>query len=488
MPKVALFLPELTLLAGALGAFGLSVAERTAARAWAWAVLAGAAALVAAGATLGLSGEPFFPGIYRVDLATQLLKVGLTLGLLLALLLGHDLRMVRPVARLDVPFFLMLSTVGMMMLVSAMEMVTFYVALEFAATGLYLAIAVHRQPRFGGEPAVKYILFGIVGSAVTIYGLSFVLGATGSPYFTDIAAAVAAGGSPLLVLGALLVLASLLFKLAVFPFHFWAPDVYQRAPQTIVTFVATASKLAAVGVLLRILAITTTSTDGSSRVLWTLAVLSMTIGNLAALVQKDFRRLLGYSAAAHAGYLMLAIGGAGGGVRSGGPGAGPETTAVAAALFYAFAYVFMTALAFVVVCALDRDGKRSRIEDLNGLHRRSPGLAFLLLVAVFALAGIPPTAGFAAKWFVFSAALELDRFGLVLIAAINSTVALYYYLRLVRAAYLEPPADDAPPLHVARPEWVAGIIAAGLTLAVGVFPGPLWEAARQAARGLGAGG
>jgi NADH-quinone oxidoreductase subunit N len=476
--KLLLFLPETTLLVGALGALLLSIAGRTTGRAWAWSLLAAGAGLAASLATLGLSGEPFFPGIYRVDFATQLLKAGLALGLLLSLLLGHDLRVVRPLARLEVPFFLLLSTVGMMMLVSATEMVTFYVSLELAATGLYLAIAVHREPRFGGEPAVKFVLFGIVGSAVTIYGLSLVLGTTGSPYFERIATVLGDGGSPLLLVGALLVLASLLFKLAAFPFHFWAPDVYQRAPQSIVTFVATASKLAAVGVLLRIVSVMTSPADGSDRVLWTLAVLSMTVGTLAALAQRDFRRLLGYSAAAHAGYLMLAIGGAGGVDGTGGTG-------VTAALFYGLVYVFMTALVFVVVCALDRDGRRSRIEDLNGLHRRSPGLAFFLLVSMFALAGIPPTAGFTGKWFVFSAALERGRFGLVLIATINSTIALYYCLRVVRAAYLEPPPEGVSELRVTRPEWVAGVIAAALTLAAGVFPGPLWEAARAAARGLG---
>ena len=486
MDKFLLFLPETVLLLGALGALILSIADRSTQAAWRWGVFVGAAGLAAAVATLGSSGEPFYPGIYRVDFFSQLLKVGLALGLLLATLLGRDPSMVRPLARVDIPFFLTLATVGMMMLVSATEIVTFYVALELAATGIYVAVAVHRDPGSGGEAAAKFILFGVVASAVTLYGLSLVLGATGSTYFVDVAAAFAAGSvgaegagagmavfgaSPLLSVGLLLVFSSVLFKLALFPFHFWAPDVYQRAPQTVVAFVATTSKLAAIGILLRLVGLASADPGALARVVWILAILSMTIGNLAALVQKDVKRLLGYSAAAHAGYLMVGVGGF-------------SELGSASAIFYGFAYVFMTALVFMVICALDRDGNRSKIEDLNGLHQRSPGLAFLLLVAVFALAGIPPTAGFAAKWFVFLAALERGQFVLVLIAAINSTVALYYYLRLVRAAYLEP-ADGRPAVHVRGAEWVAGATAAILTLAAGIWPEPIWAAAREAARLLG---
>jgi NADH-quinone oxidoreductase subunit N len=466
-----LFLPETVLLVGALGALTLSILERPARAAGDWAVVVGVGGLVAAVATLGSAGEPFHPGIYRVDLFSQLLKTGLALAFLLASQLGRDPRMVRDRARVDVPFFLMLATVGMMMLVSATELVTFYVALELAATGVYVAVGVHRDPQTGGEAAAKFIVFGVVTSAVTLYGLSLVLGATGATLFPEIAAAFAAGGSELLAVGLLLVLAGLFFKLALFPFHFWVPDVYQRAPQTVVAFVATASKLAAVGIVLRIVSLGAAGPAGLERAIWILAVLSMTVGNLAALGQRDVKRLLGYSAAAHAGYLMLAVGGA-------------SETGVGAALFYGFAYVFMTALVFVLVVVLDRDGRRTAIEDLNGLHERSPGLAFLLLVAVFALAGIPPTVGFAGKWFVFAAALEHDQFLLVLIAAINSTIALYYYLRLVKAAYLEP-ADGRPTPRLARREWTAGVVGAALTLLVGIWPGPLWEIARAAARVLG---
>lgn len=475
MSSFVLFLPETLLLLGALGSLVFSLADRSERAAWVWALAWGTGSLGAAAAGLGADGEPFFPGIYRVDLFSQLVKTGLAFGYVVALALNRDSSGIRPLVRLDVPFYLALSTVGMMMLVSATELVTFYVALELSAAGLYIAVAVHRDVEAGGEAAAKYVLFGVVTSAVTLYGMSLVFGVTGSTYFADIAArmgegAATARGGALLDVGLFLLFASLLFKLALFPFHFWAPDVYQRAPQAVAAFLATASKLAAIGALVRLSAMAAPQPGALDRTLWALAVAAMTVGNLAAIAQKDFRRLLGYSAAAHAGYLMVGLGGF-------------SENGLTSGLFYGVIYLLMSALAFVVVCVVDREGNRSSIEDLNGLWRRSPSLALLLIVAIFGLAGIPPTAGFAGKWFVFSAALERGQFVLVLIAAVNSTVALYYYLLIVKAAYLAP-ADGLPVPRIGRAAGVTGAVVAALTLVAGVWPGPLWEGARVAAREL----
>lgn len=462
-----LFLPETALLVGALAVFVLSVWDRSYRSIWTVALLAAGAAVAASVYTAPLAGEPFFPGIYRVDLFSQLLKVGLALGLGLVLLLCRQLDTVKVSARTDTPLFLLLSTAGMMMLVSGTEMLTLYVALELSAYGLYVAVALHKTARPGAEAGVRYVLYGATASAVTLYGLSLIFGATGSTYIDAIARAYTTGDSGILILGLVLTLGGFFFKLAVFPFHFWAPDVYEGAPHQVVAFVGTLSKLGAIGVIARICTIAFAQPDGLYELFWVMGVASMTLGNLAALVQRDLKRLLAYSTVAHAGYLMLGYGSF-------------SEMGLAAVIFYGLIYLVMAHLAFVVVCALGKDGSNPTLEGLEGLHRRSPALALMLLTAMFGLSGIPPTAGFVGKWFLFAAALQRGQFLLVLVAALNSTVALYYYLQVIRAAYVKP-ADGQEPLVVSGWYRVAGTLSLGLTLAAGVYPGPLWRLASRAA-------
>lgn len=466
MPGFMLFLPETILLIGALAVFIASLANRNYELVRSLGLLASVGALTAAIVTLRAGGEPFFEGIYRVDGFSQLIKAGLLFGLTLVLAISGDLATLRRDARLDTPLVLLLSTVGMMMLASATELLTFYVALELSAYGLYIAVALGRNRRPGSEAAAKYVLFGAVASAVTLYGLSLVTGVVGSTYLGDIAAVARDGGSLLLGAGLVLVFTGLFFKLAVAPFHFWAPDVYEAAPHEVVAFVATVSKLAAVAIIARLTVIVA---PASPNVFWffaLLSVVSMTLGNLAAIAQRDVKRLLAYSAVAHAGYILLGY-------------AALTETGLAAAIFYGTVYLAITVLAFIVVSAVGSDGSNPSIEGLSGLWQRSPVLALLFLIAVFGLAGIPPTAGFAGKWFLFSAALEGGHFTLVLIAAINSTIALYYYLLMLRAAYLAPAGERAP-LALRPSTVIAGAAAAAVVLVAGVYPGPLWALAREA--------
>jgi NADH-quinone oxidoreductase subunit N len=462
-----LFSPETALLVGALLVFILSVLDASYRAAWAVGLLAALLSTVLALTTAPHSGEPFFPGIYRVDLFSQLLKIGLAGGLFLVLLLMRELPSVRPGARVDTPLFLLVSTTGMMMLVSATELLTLYLSLELSAYGLYIVVALHRNPRPASEAAVKYVLFGAAASAITLYGLSLVFGATGTTYLAQIAEFYLAGPSTVLIVGLLLVLAGFFFKLAVFPFHFWAPDVYQAAPNQLVAFVASISKLGAVGIIARTCSLIGPSPEGMFQLLWLVAVLSMTVGNLAAIAQRDFKRLLAYSAIAHGGYLMVGY-------------VALSEVGLAATIFYGIVYVATVALAFVVVCAVGADGDGPSVEGLAGLYQRSPLLALMLLVAMFGLGGIPPTAGFFGKWVLFAAALERQQFWLVLIAAINSTIALYYYLLVIRAAYLLPP-EDRPPVEVGLSYRIAGYLAMAVVLAAGIYPTPLWMVARRAA-------
>ncbi|MCB9556780.1 MAG: NADH-quinone oxidoreductase subunit N [Deltaproteobacteria bacterium] len=470
MTDLTLFLPEIALLSGALCCFIASVADRSYASVWALGTLSAIAALVCSCLTLTFQGEPFAPGIYRIDLFSQFLKLGISGGLWLVQMLSRDDSSLRRFGRLELPFFLLLSGVGMMILVSATELLTLYVGLELAAYGLYISVALRRSLAIAGEAAAKYLLFGAASSAITLYGISLIYGASGTTYLASV---VVDGSSLLLLTGFLLMLAGFLFKLALFPFHFWAPDLYQAAPHPVAAFVATVSKIAAVGLLARALSLIGATDAPIGEVFAVLSVASMTLGNLAALRQTDLKRLIGYSAVAQAGYVFLGF-------------EALSTRGVAAALFYALSYGVMSHLAFVVVCAVGRSDKDPSLSDLVGLHRRAPLTAFFLLVAMFSLAGIPPTAGFFGKWLLFAAALERGQYALVLIAAINSTVALYYYLQVVRAAYVTPlPADVERPAEPAVGSQLAlktaGWISSAAMLAIGIYPAPLFELAQRAA-------
>ena len=477
MDDLMLFLPEATALVAALLGLILAASDASYRMVWAISVALGAAILTAAVVSLDAFGSPFFAGVYEVDLFSQVLKVGIAGGLFLTLLCGGDLGSVRERVRTDVPFFLMVSTAGMMMLVSATELLTFYVALELSAYGLYILAALNQAQREGSESAAKYVLFGAAASAVSLFGISLVFGATRTTYMADILAIVSglsASQTPMVAVGVLLVLASLFFKLGVFPFHAWAPDTYQGAPHQAAAFIGTVSKVAAVGVLIRVLSLVNPHVNDThiTEVLLLLCFLSMTVGNLAALVQRDLKRLLAYSTVAHAGYIMIGL-------------LVATRTGTAAAIFYALIYVPMTFCPFLVICVLGRDGHNPTMESLRGLHRRSPFLAVILLIGMFGLAGIPPTPGFAGKWFLFAAAIWVEGhyFWLVLVAAINATISLYYYLQVVRAAYVSPKGSEGDePVEVPLAYKVAGVVTLVAVAVLGFFPRPVWDLAAEAAR------
>jgi NADH-quinone oxidoreductase subunit N len=343
-----------------------------------------------------------------------------------------------------------------------------------SAYALYVLAALGKRSYDGSEAAAKYVVFGGAASAVSLYGLSLIYGATGTTYVAVIAAAPSATlMSPMFMVGLFMLLGGLFFKLAVFPFHAWAPDVYEAAPHESVAFIATASKVAAVGVIARVLALAVTDSQALITTLLILCVVSMTFGNLAAIAQRDIKRMLAYSTIAHAGYILIGL-------------MTLSHTGISAAIFYGVVYLAMGLCAFTVVCALGEDGESVTIDSLAGLHKRSPFLGALLLVGLFGLAGIPPTPGFAGKWFLFAAALEQGHFWLVLIAAVNATISLYYYLVVVKAAYTTDAAEGSE-LETPTAMIAAGAISMALVVYLGLFPGELWSLAEAAASAIGAG-
>jgi len=466
MGDLTLFVPELLVLLTAVVAFVGSIAGPRYKLVWAFTTVCALAAVVASALTLFAHGEPFFPGIYRVDLFSQLLKLGLTTGLALTLLLSDELPSVRRVARLDVPMFLALGTLGMMMLVSATELLTLYVTLELSAYALYVLAVLHADQKAGSEGGAKYLLFGAAASALTLYGISFIFGATGT---TQLGALAETAPTPLLILGIVMALSGLFFKLAVLPFHAWAPDTYQAAPHQVATFIGTASKVAAIGIISRVLTLGQEAAELKT-LLIVLSVASMTLGNLAALVQTDLKRLLAWSTVAHAGYVLLGL-------------MTLSEFGMAAAIFYGLVYLVVSFSAFLAVCSVGGDGQNPTLASLAGLYRRAPLIGLVLLAGLFGLAGVPPTPGFTGKWFLFSAAMEGGHFWVVLIGAVNATISLYYYLKVVKAAYQTVPGEAAP-LKVSPSYTLAAWAAMALTVVIGFYPGPLWSLAQGAARAL----
>jgi NADH-quinone oxidoreductase subunit N len=468
MGNLVLFAPEFCLLLGAFLVFACTAIGLSTRATWVVSTLAAIATLATTVVFLSAEGEPFFQGIYRVDAFSQVLKLGIAIALALTTAISGQQASTRAHARIDMHFFLYMSAFGMMMLVSATELLTLYIALELSAYGLYILASMHKNEGMGSEASAKYVLFGAAASAVSLYGISMIYGAAQTTYIAEI---LTVAPSAFMIAGVVLTLLGLLFKLAAFPVHAWAPDVYQGAPHEAALFLASATKVAAVGVLLRVMAMAVPEVEQLSTVLIVISVASMTLGNLAAIAQTDFKRLLGFSAIAHAGYILMGM-------------LTFTELGAAAAIFYVLTYVPIVFCAFLVASAVSQNGANPSIKDLGGLYKRSPFLALVLLAAMFGLAGIPPTPGLAGKWFLFSAAIDGGYLWLVVVAALNATISLYYYLLVVKEAYLSPP-DSRPSIALSPAYKVAAAIGLALIFFTGFYPAPVWSLAKGAAQALG---
>jgi len=469
--NVMTFGPELYYLAVALVFFALSLRrEAKVVTDYQVALVLTALGVVVTAACLFQQGELFFKA-YRVDLFSQIFKFALALGLFLVLTISHNLAHIE--ARLHAEFYLFLTTttIGMMMLVSSVELLTIYVALELSSYSLYILVPMRRGDGIDVEAGIKYLFIGAVSSGFMLFGLSYIFGATHTTYLSEILPRLPLlVASPIGVLGLLLSLAGFFFKLSVFPFHFWAPDVYQGAANQVTAFIATASKAAAVALLLRLAALGTSYGYGFAQALMILSIISMTLGNLVAIVQKDFKRLLAYSSIAHAGYFLIGI-------------LTLQETGYIAAVYYALAYLVMNFTVFMVLSEVAADGRDLKIAELAGLHRRSPLLSMSLIVGIFALAGVPPSIGFTGKLLLFTSAMNQGYFWLVLIGAVNGTISLYYYLKVVYAAYfIDNPA--LPPLQLSGPIRLLNYALIVVVLGFGVFPDRIVELAKAAVKAV----
>jgi NADH-quinone oxidoreductase subunit N len=369
---------------------------------------------------------------------------------------------------------LLFSVVGMLGLVSALDLISLFVALEIMSVALYALAGMQRERPESQESAVKYFITGAFSSAFFLYGVALLYGVSGSTSLARIAGALTARpGVGLPLLGAGFLLVGFGFKVASVPFHMWAPDVYEGAPTTVTAFMSAGVKAAAFGALLRVFGHALPGLRESWQpAVAVLAVLTMVVGNLGALAQTNLKRMLAYSSVAHAGYLLTAL-------------VAVPQVAGEAILFYLVAYAAVNLGGFGALGALSRAGREPlSLNDVAGLAERRPALAAALAVYLVSLAGVPVSAGFVGKFYLFSAAVQADHAALAIVGVVMSVVSAYYYLRVIVYMYMREPAgadDWAPVAPAAR---LALAISAAIVLALGIYPGPVLALARSAAQAL----
>jgi len=363
---------------------------------------------------------------------------------------------------------ILLANCGMFFLATGTDLVTLFVGLELMALCFYVLVGFLRGERRSNEAAMKYLLLGAFSSGFLLYGFSVMYGLAGSTRLRDIALAIQAreAWDPLVFLALATTAVGLLFKVSAVPFHMWAPDAYEGAPTPVTAYLAVGSKAASFAFLLRIfLGPLATVREVWEPLLAAVAVATLTVGNLAAITQTNIKRLLAYSSISHAGFILL-------GVVAGGP------TGLKGVAVYVLVYTFMTLGAFLVVVALRRQNLLGEdLEEMSGLMSRSPGHAILMLIFLVSLAGIPPTAGFLGKYYIFLALIETRHYVLAVIGALYAAVAVYYYFRVVRSMFVGEPVDQ-PPVASSYGLRLALGVAGALTLVIGLYPEPFLRLAQ----------
>ena len=390
---------------------------------------------------------------------------------LVLILTSYDYMAVQQLRAGEYYGLILFGLVGMCLMSSAVELVLIFISLEISSISTYILAGFRRRSATSSESSLKYFLLGSFATAFFLYGVAMMFGATGSTNIDAISAALNSGKVPLLAYVAMaLMFVGLGFKVAAAPFHIWTPDVYEGAPAPVVGFMSTAPKAAAFAVLLRI--IFEANAPGRFWLIWLSAVLSMTLGNVAALVQDNVKRLLAYSSIAHAGYMLVAF------------AAKPELGAPAV-MFYTAAYAAMNVGAFAVVSHLANENERYvTLENYAGLGRSSPILAGTLTIFLISLIGIPITGGFFAKFFVFSAALQSNLVWLTIIGVINSAIGAYYYLKIIVVMYMREAREEVPVLPIPLALRAALALTLAATVYLGVVPGRMLTFVQQSAQQL----
>jgi len=402
-----ILLPELYMLLFSVTFLFMSLGKRRG-NLFAWAQRLSLLAFLISLGSITRSGE-LFSGAYKVDLFSQVFKVLLSCGFCLVIFMLDKKEEVEEGYLAEYFMFLGFSALGLMMLVSSVELISIVISLELSSYSLYVIVPLRKaQTKIQLEASMKYLFFGAISTGIMLYGMGYLYGISHSTFISDIIPVLPQFlHQPIGVLALVFTLTGFFFKLSLFPFHFWSPDVYEGASNTTTTFIATVPKIAAAALLLRITMLASSASSQFVNILMILSALSMTFGNLVGLVQKDIKRLLAYSGIAHAGYVMIGI-------------LALSKDGNVSAIYYMAVYLFMNLACFYIVVLLSQ---------------RAPLLAFTLAVSAFSLAGIPPTGGFTGKLFVFTSAFKEGHLTIVIIGAVNTVISIFYYLNLVRMSY-----------------------------------------------------
>jgi NADH-quinone oxidoreductase subunit N len=410
-----------------------------------------------------------YNGLFVVDAFSAFIKLLVLAGSIMAVMLSVDYNHDHGLDRFEFPVLILFSTVGMMLMASASNLMTLYMGLELMSLAIYVLAAFARDERRSAEAGLKYFVLGAFASGLLLYGISLVYGFSGTMQFSGITTAMADGGTPGVVVGIVFVIAGLAFKISAVPFHMWTPDVYEGAPTPVTALMGTAPKVAAMALLLRTMA----TPFGHLLPQWQLlielvSIASMILGSLAAIGQTNIKRLMAYSSIGHMGYALIGL-------------AAGTASGIRGVLIYLITYVFMNAGTFACIIAMRRRGRSlEKISDLSGLSRTDPTLALVLAIFMFSMAGIPPMSGFFGKFYVFMAAVQSGLWVLAVVGVLTSVVGAYYYLRVIKVMYFDTAVDAFDP----RPATLSVVaVGSGLFTALFfIFPGPLVGAAQAAAQ------
>ncbi|MBX3580003.1 MAG: NADH-quinone oxidoreductase subunit NuoN [Rhizobiaceae bacterium] len=430
------------------------------------------AVLIAAGAWLCfMTGEgEAFGGSFVSDPFARFMKVLTLGGSIVTLIMSVGFAKAEKFDKFEYPVLIMLATLGMMLMVSANDMIALYLGLELQSLSLYVVAAINRDSVRSTEAGLKYFVLGALSSGMLLYGISLVYGYTGNTGFDEIARALAGSERQLgLVFGLVFVLAGLAFKISAVPFHMWTPDVYEGAPTPVTAFFAAAPKMAAMALLVRVTvgAFEPIAPDWQQIVVF-ISIASMVLGAFAAIGQRNIKRLMAYSSIGHMGYALVGL-------------AANTEAGVRGVAIYMLIYLVMTLGTFAFILAMRRrDGNVEQIDDLAGLSSTNPMMATILTILMFSLAGIPPLAGFWGKWYVFLAAINANLYALAVIGVLASVVGAYYYLRIIKLMWFDEPVGGFLPM-AGELRLVLGVSGAFVLLYV-LIGGPIGQMAEAAAK------
>jgi NADH-quinone oxidoreductase subunit N len=424
--------------------------------------------------TIALSSTPdtsVFDGAYVDDGFSRFMKALTLIGAIASILMSVDWLQRNGLEKFEYPVLIILSTLGMLLLISADNLIALYLGLELMSLALYVMAAFARDDGKSSEAGLKYFVLGALSSGMMLYGASLLYGFSGTVSFSGIAAVVSSSAPIGVIFGLVFVLAALAFKMSAAPFHMWTPDVYQGAPTPVTAFFASAAKMAAVAITARIVFTAFPGVkDQWRQIVVFVSIASMLLGSFAAIGQENIKRLMAYSSIGHMGFALIGL-------------AAGDEAGVRGVAIYLTIYLIMTLGTFAAILAMRVEGRYvENVSDLAGLSRTNGWMAFFLAMLMFSLAGVPPLAGFFAKYYVLLAAVDAGLFGLAVIGVLASAVAAYYYLRVVKVMYFDEPA----PAFDRAPRAVRAVLAISTLALLGfwVYPSPVMDAAAAAAKSL----